>query len=71
MFLVVAAVGPMLTDHGPNEYVGPPGQPPSAEYWFGTTMFGQDVFAQFVHGLRSTFLVGLLGGGLAARDRHG
>jgi len=29
-------------------------------------MFGQDVFAQFTHGLRSTFLVGLLGGGLAA-----
>jgi peptide/nickel transport system permease protein len=29
-------------------------------------MFGQDVFAQFAHGLRATFLVGLLGGGLAA-----
>jgi peptide/nickel transport system permease protein len=65
-FLVVAAVGPMLTDHGPNEYVGPPAQRPSGTYWFGTTMFGQDVFAQFAHGLRSTFLVGLLGGGLAA-----
>jgi peptide/nickel transport system permease protein len=66
LFLVVAAVGPLLTDHGPNEYVGPPAQRPSARYWFGTTMFGQDVFAQFTHGLRSTFLVGLLGGGLAA-----
>ncbi len=65
-FLAVAAVGPLLTDHGPNEYVGPPSQRPSGSYWFGTTMFGQDVFAQFAHGLRSTFLVGLLGGGLAA-----
>jgi peptide/nickel transport system permease protein len=65
-FLAVAAVGPLLTDHGPNEYVGPPAQRPSARFWFGTTMFGQDVFAQFAHGLRSTFLVGLLGGGLAA-----
>jgi peptide/nickel transport system permease protein len=65
-FLAVAAVGPLLTDHGPNEYVGPPAQRPSADWWFGTTMFGQDVFAQFAHGLRSTFLVGLLGGGLAA-----
>jgi peptide/nickel transport system permease protein len=65
-FLVVAAVGPLLTDHGPNEYVGPPAQRPSSTWWFGTTMFGQDVFAQFAHGLRSTFLVGLLGGGLAA-----
>jgi len=66
LFLLVAAVGPLLTDHGPNEYVGPPAQRPSARYWFGTTMFGQDVFAQFTHGLRATFLVGLLGGGLAA-----
>jgi peptide/nickel transport system permease protein len=65
-FLAVAVVGPLLTDHGPNEYVGPPSQRPSAQWWFGTTMFGQDVFAQFAHGLRSTFLVGLLGGGLAA-----
>jgi peptide/nickel transport system permease protein len=65
-FLVVAVVGPLLTEHGPNEYVGPPAQRPSSAWWFGTTMFGQDVFAQFAHGLRSTFLVGLLGGGLAA-----
>jgi peptide/nickel transport system permease protein len=65
-FLVVAVVGPLLTDHGPNEYVGPPAQRPSARYWFGTTTFGQDVFAQFTHGLRATFLVGVLGGGLAA-----
>jgi peptide/nickel transport system permease protein len=65
-FLAMAIVGPLLSDSGPNEYVGPPAQRPSAAYWFGTTMFGQDVFAQFAHGLRSTFLVGLLGGGLAA-----
>jgi peptide/nickel transport system permease protein len=66
LFLLVAAVGPLLTEHGPNEYVGPPAQRPSSRFWFGTTMFGQDVFAQFTHGLRATFLVGLLGGGLAA-----
>jgi peptide/nickel transport system permease protein len=65
-FLVLAIVGPRLTSSRPNEFVGPAGQPPSAEYWFGTTSFGQDVFAQFVHGLGSTFLVGFLGGGLAA-----
>jgi peptide/nickel transport system permease protein len=66
LFLVVAVVGPFLTPNGPWDYVGPPGAPPSAEYWFGTTTFGQDVFAQFVHGLRTSFLVGFLGGGLAA-----
>ena len=42
------------------------GHAPTSQYWFGTTTFGQDVFAQFVNGLRATFLVGLLGGGLAA-----
>lgn len=65
-FLVLGLLAPLLTDHGPNEYVGPQSQPPSAEYWFGTTTFGQDIFLQFANGVRSTFLVGLLGGGLAA-----
>jgi peptide/nickel transport system permease protein len=64
--LLVALVGPFLRDYGPNDYVGPAGQAPSAQYWFGTTTFGQDVFVQFVHGLGATFVVGLVGGGLAA-----
>jgi len=64
--LLVAIVGPMLRDYGPNDYIGPPMQAPSSEYWFGTTTFGQDVFVQFVHGVGATFFVGLLGGGLAA-----
>ena len=64
-FLVLTFVGPLLTDYDPNEYVNPLGaQPPSSKHWFGTTFFGQDVFAQFVHGLRATFMVGLLGGGI-------
>jgi peptide/nickel transport system permease protein len=65
-FLVVAVVGPFLTDNEPLEYANPGGaEPPSAEYWFGTTSFGQDVFSQFAYGLRATFLVGALGGGIA------
>jgi len=63
-FLVLAAVGPMLTDYAPRAYVGPAAQPPSSEYWFGTTTFGQDVFTQFVYGLFPAFLVGIVGGGL-------
>ena len=66
LFLVIAIVGPMFKTENPNEYVGPPFTRPSGEYWFGTTTFGQDIFAQFVYGLRATFLVGLLGGALAA-----
>jgi len=65
VFLILAVIGTLFTDSNPREYVGPMSDPPSAEYWFGTTFFGQDVFAQFVHGLRATFLVGMVGGGLA------
>ncbi|MFC4586341.1 ABC transporter permease [Sphaerisporangium corydalis] len=64
--LALGLLGPLLAGAPPNEYVGPPMQSPSGEYWFGTTTFGQDVFVQFVYGLRTTFLVGVLGGGIAA-----
>jgi peptide/nickel transport system permease protein len=63
--LLLALIGPLLTDHTPLEFTGPTDQRPSSEYWFGTTSFGQDVYAQFVYGLRSAFLVGALGGGIA------
>jgi len=63
-FVVLAVVGPLFTDYGPFDYVGPARQPPSPEYWLGTTFFGQDVYTQFVLGLQATFQVGLIGGGL-------
>ena len=65
VFLALAVFGPMLTDHKPLEFSAPTASPPSHAYWFGTTSFGQDVFAQFVYGLRATFLVGCVGGGIA------
>jgi hypothetical protein len=34
-------VGPLLTDYTPEDYIGPGAQPPSGEYGFGTTTFGQ------------------------------
>ena len=64
-FLVLMVVGPQLTEYEPTDFVGPSGAPPSADYWFGTTSFGEDVFTQFVYGLPATFLVGIIGGGLA------
>jgi peptide/nickel transport system permease protein len=63
--LGLAIFGPMLAAHEPLEFTGPSAAPPSSEYWFGTTTFGQDVYSQFVHGLRAAFLVGAVGGGLA------
>jgi peptide/nickel transport system permease protein len=59
-FLALALVGPLFVAADPLAYVGPPSQSPSGEYWLGTTTFGQDVFAQFVHGLRATFFVGVV-----------
>jgi peptide/nickel transport system permease protein len=57
-FLVLAIVGPWLTDATPFEFGYPTGQPPSSEHWLGTTGAGQDVYSQFVYGLRSSFVVG-------------
>ena len=65
-FLVLAIVGPWLTDADPFEFGYPTGEPPSREYWLGTTSAGQDVFSQFVYGLRSSFIVGALAGAIAA-----
>jgi peptide/nickel transport system permease protein len=65
-FVVLGIIGPVMDQEDPLAYVGPLGAPPSVDWWFGTTTFGQDVFAQFANGLQATFVVGLLGGGLAA-----
>ena len=63
-FIILAIIGPVIAKYGPTENAGPPNSPPSAEFWFGTTTFGEDVFSQFVSGLSSTFLVGIVGGGI-------
>ena len=64
----IAIVGPMVDATDPLAQGGLPIQPPTTDAgnWFGTTYFGEDVFAQFANGLRATFFVGFLGGGLAA-----
>ncbi len=64
-FFAVMIIGPSLTDYDPNEYSGPAFARPSEDHWLGTTFFGQDVFTQIVYGLRATFIVGAVGGGLA------
>jgi peptide/nickel transport system permease protein len=66
LFLVLAIVGPWLTDADPFEFGFPTGEPPSRAHWLGTTSSGQDVFSQFVYGLRASFLVGSLAGCIAA-----
>jgi peptide/nickel transport system permease protein len=64
LFSLAALFGPLFVKHAPLAY-GVAFQRPSTEYWFGTNYFGQDVFSQFIYGLRESLEVGLLGGGLA------
>jgi peptide/nickel transport system permease protein len=66
--LLFAIIGPYIARHGPLGYTGELSLAPTSEHghWFGTTLQGQDVFAQFVTGLRLAFIVGALGGGIAA-----
>ena len=35
-------------------------QPPSAEHWFGTDLYGRDIFARVVHGARISIIIGLV-----------
>jgi len=66
--LLFAIIGPYIAQHGPLVYTGKLSLAPTTKdgYWFGTTLLGQDVFSQFVTGLRLAFIVGALGGGIAA-----
>jgi peptide/nickel transport system permease protein len=66
--LLFAILGPFLAQHPPLEFGGHLSVAPTTQdgYWFGSTLLGQDVYAQFVQGLRLAFIVGALGGGIAA-----
>jgi peptide/nickel transport system permease protein len=72
VLFVLAVFGPVLDPIDPAAQAGQTHLPILAKpnlapgQWFGTTIFGEDVFAQVSNGLRASFFVGLLGGGLAA-----
>jgi peptide/nickel transport system permease protein len=66
LFLGLGLIAPLFIAADPMDGDALPGQPPSGTHWFGTTMLGQDVFVQFVHGLRATFFVGFFAGLLSA-----
>lgn len=67
LYLVMAllcATGVILTDYdvtnNANAY-----QPPSAEHWMGTDLFGRDVLARAAHGTVTSLIVGFFGAALA------
>ncbi|MEN5072414.1 dipeptide/oligopeptide/nickel ABC transporter permease/ATP-binding protein [Isoptericola cucumis] len=61
-FVLLAALGPLLTGYDPQQSGPDILQPPSGQHWFGTTQTGQDVFSQFVHGARVSLGVGVVAG---------
>ena len=65
LFLLIAIFGPMFAKYPLNDFIAGGPNPPSSDYYLGTTAYGQDVYAQFVYGLGTTFIVGIIGGGLA------
>jgi len=34
-------------------------QPPGAEHWFGTDVYGRDIFARIIHGARNSLIMGI------------
>lgn len=63
LIILVAGLAPFLTEHAPTQRVGRPHQPPSADFWMGTTRLGHDVFTRLIYGARVSLAVGF-GAGL-------
>lgn len=67
LFLLTAALAPLLAPYSPLAFSGPPLESPSFQYWLGTDSTGQDILSQLLYGSRVSLLVGLsaaLGGTL-------
>lgn len=60
-FVVLAVLSPVLV-RDPSAFLAVPLQPPSSEFWFGTTGQGQDVFAQTLYGARTSLWIGFFVG---------
>jgi peptide/nickel transport system permease protein len=58
IFVLVAALAPVIAPGDPSDFVDRPNRPPSREHIFGTTGQGQDVFAQTVWGARVSLGLG-------------
>jgi peptide/nickel transport system permease protein len=65
-FIFLAIAGTHITPYDPHEsmYLGNGSlarlQPPSKEFWFGTTNMGQDVFSQTIAGARLAIIIGFI-----------
>ena len=61
-FFVISLLAPTVAPNAPQRMIGRPHDAPSAEYAFGTTRQGQDVYSQLVYGAGRSLRVGFLTG---------
>lgn len=61
-FGIVGIFAPQLAPYNPDDFVSRPHQPPSSEFWFGTTGSGEDVLSQTIYGTRISLGTGVIVG---------
>lgn len=64
LFVLAAALAPVITPGDPKEFVGVTNQAPSTEHIMGTNPQGKDVFRQVVWGGRLSLVIGFGSGAL-------
>lgn len=62
LLILLAVFAPVLATHSPSAVSGRALEPPSASHWLGTDIPGRDLFAQLVHGARSSLTVAVIAG---------
>lgn len=68
LFMVVLLfgfIGPIINQKDPFETVGGLFNPPSDKYILGTDNLGRDVFVELMYGVRTSLIIGFLGGIIA------
>ncbi len=66
VFTLLVVFAPLIAPYHPDEIIADSAgnwltyQPPSAQFWLGTTDMGRDIFSQVIYGTRTAFLVGMM-----------
>ncbi|HEV8674942.1 MAG TPA: ABC transporter permease [Methylomirabilota bacterium] len=65
LFVLMAALAPMLAPYAPEDQIAKRLSPPQAAYWLGTDEFGRDILSRIVFGARISLWVGVIAVGIA------
>jgi len=58
--VLLGVVGPIVYPVDPFETIGPSESPPNSKYPLGTDLYGRDILAQFLQGIRNSLYVGFI-----------